>query len=73
MEGGLIQNICATDPDIVDVVVIDYDTDGVDEEDLTTVPQRGSHSARATVERWCPENIDALIEDLATTMFGAEQ
>lgn len=73
MEGGLIQNICATDPDIVDVVVIDYDTDGVDREDLTEVPQKGHHSAKATVERWSPDGIDTEIEDLATAMFGAEQ
>lgn len=42
VEGGLIQNVMADDHDVVDVVVVDYDTEGATEEELseaTMVPQ----------------------------------
>lgn len=42
IEGGIVQAICTDDEQLqgVDVLVIDYDTEGADESELTDVPQR---------------------------------
>lgn len=54
MEGGLIQSIHTNDPDWnVPIVIIDYDTEGADPEDLTPVPQDDDGT---TVEAWVVES-----------------
>lgn len=51
LEGGLVQSIVSNAPELVtdmDVVIIDYDVEGVvDEEDLLNVPQSNGDIARA--------------------------
>lgn len=47
LEGGLVQSIVSDEPALIgrSVLMIDYDTDGTDEEDLVAVPQgEGRHS-----------------------------
>lgn len=41
MEGGVIQSVVADKP--VDVMVVDYDTDGADPARLRSVPQVNAH------------------------------
>ena len=47
MEGGLIQNIFADEE--VDITIVDYDTEGADEEDLTEVLQNDGTSVEAFI------------------------
>jgi hypothetical protein len=77
MEDGLIQNVLADNPDVVDVIVMDYDTDGATEDDgLTMVPQSGDTVYReeaALVSRWGQDAIacvDADLAALARDKFG---
>jgi hypothetical protein len=41
LEGGLVQDIVTTIP--MDAAVIDYDTEGAEEDDLTQIPQQGTY------------------------------
>lgn len=80
MEGGVIQNVLADDPDVVDVVVVDYDTDGVPLEETTMTPQddasgKGATDGyeRAIVSYWASEAIPwvgDLLRHKAVKMFG---
>lgn len=45
IEGGLVDQVLSTEP--VEYVVIDYDTEGAMEQDLTNIPQAGGGSAPA--------------------------
>lgn len=47
MEGGLIQDILADEE--VDITIIDYDTEGAEEEDLTAVPKKDGRSVEAFI------------------------
>lgn len=47
MEGGLIQDILADEE--VDITIIDYDTEGTEEEDLTEVPQNDGTSVEVFI------------------------
>lgn len=47
MEGGLIQNILLDEE--VDITIIDYDTEGAEEEDLTEVAQTDGTSVEAFI------------------------
>ena len=80
MEGGVIQNVLADDPDIVDVVVVDYDVDGGDPENTTQVPQQWDGKVTdfspAYVTRWPVNGFDTptkALEDKADEMFGPGQ
>src|SRR4051812_25181864 len=45
LEGGLVQDIVSPDPDLfrgVDVIVVDYDTENSDEDDVSVVEQHDS-------------------------------
>lgn len=78
VEGGAIQNVLADDPDVVDVVVVDYDTDGVPIEETTDVPQDDAAGkvtgyAKAVVTRWGSEGLalpGQALYDKAVKMFG---
>jgi len=80
MEEGIIQNVLADDPDVVDVVVVDYAHDGTDpsDPDLTMVPQDDANGKvtgyePAFVSRWGNEGLalpgQALYQK-AVKMFG---
>ena len=81
MEDGVIQNVLADmdDPDVVEVVVVDYDTDGVPLEETTGVPQDDAAGkvtgyVRAVVSRWGSDGIETVgqaLHDKAVKMFGA--
>ncbi|MNP09310.1 hypothetical protein D3C76_1014120 [compost metagenome] len=47
LEGGLVQNIVAEEP--VEVLVIDYDAEGADEDEITAVPQDNGGTADAVL------------------------
>jgi len=80
MEGGLIQNVLADDPDVVDVVVIDYDADGASMEDgIMDVPQAClaepnesiTGYAPALVSRWACVEIEHANRHLTAFADGA--
>jgi hypothetical protein len=55
IEGGCVQSVCSDDPAAfagVEVVVIDYDTEGADAADITPVCQGDGTSEPAIVGRW---------------------
>lgn len=81
VEGGLIQNVLADDPETVDVVVIDYDTEGATEEEIaegcTMIPQITGGEVEgeepAWVSRWPSEaigQVDEWIQATAIVKFG---
>jgi hypothetical protein len=47
MDGGIIQNILADEE--VDITIVDYDTEDLEEEDLTEVPQNDGTSVEAFI------------------------
>ena len=64
MEGGVCQGVCTNDPTLVDAsyTVIDYDTDGADESEITRVEQGDGSDADAligggTIERLAVKRI----------------
>lgn len=70
LEGGSIESIAADSPELVDVIVLDLDTDGCDSDEIRTVLGR-----EAAVCRWPSSTIDDVTEgvrSLATWMFGAD-
>ena len=77
VEGGLIQNVLASDPAVVDVVEIDYDTDGMERNETTQVPQvrdgKFNGNALAAMSRWSSDSIcevEKLLAAKAVRMFG---
>lgn len=53
IEGGMVQAVVSTNPallDHIDVMVIDYDTDGADMADVSIVPQNDGSTAPAHVK-----------------------
>ena len=53
VEGGLVQGISSDDPRLVGkkVVVIDYDAEGADPDEIVQVPQGKGETADATISR----------------------
>lgn len=52
LEGGIVQSVVSDRPseiDLFDLLVIDYDTDGADEQDLVGVTQRNGSVVEARV------------------------
>ncbi|MFO1434086.1 MAG: hypothetical protein U1F76_29030 [Candidatus Competibacteraceae bacterium] len=64
MEGGLVQAICADRPAEVQVLVVDYDREGVSPAALVRVPQVGGGTAAAVVTAWAPEPPAVAMETL---------
>jgi hypothetical protein len=72
VEGGVIQSVSRAGAADVDVVVIDYDTEG-EIDDVTEVPQSNGGTAEAFVSRWPLSAIDPLtspIRDLLDGLFS---
>ena len=51
VEGGLVQGVSSDDPKLVghEVVVIDYDSEGADREEIEHVPQGKGETEEATI------------------------
>ncbi|MFO1431266.1 MAG: hypothetical protein U1F76_14175 [Candidatus Competibacteraceae bacterium] len=64
VEGGLVQAICADRPAEVQVLVVDYDREGVSPAALVRVPQVGGGTAAAVVTAWAPEPPTVAMETL---------
>ena len=47
LDGGLVQNVCSRDGQPVRLTVVDYDTEGADEDDLTAIVQDDGKKADA--------------------------
>lgn len=61
MEGGMVQAICSTTPETfagMDIVVVDYDTDGADPSEIQMVPQQGGGEEPAIVAHWDVEKVE---------------
>lgn len=52
IEGGLIQDIAIDSEQILDIIVIDRDTDGADEEDIVETGSHGQHGTTAMLSSW---------------------
>ena len=65
LEGGLIQGIYTDDDSLrdVDVMVIDYDTDGAEPVSLVMIPQTGDYEDQEAYAHF--ENIDEAGDDLS--------
>lgn len=82
LEDGMVQDVYTVGAPHVDVVLIDYDTEGCDEncltEHATNVPQDeddGGGTAPAFVSRWGANTLSPVAEQIATMlrdMFGTE-
>lgn len=69
MEGGLIQNISSTEP--IECLVIDYDTEGVDADRLTTIAQNDGTTAEAYAYQTVSETMPAArVEQLFSAVLG---
>jgi len=46
LEGGLVQCVVSNDPALIGVqfAVIDYDTEGADDDEISRIPQGGAHT-----------------------------
>ena len=73
LEGGLVQCIVSDRPGNIppmNVIVLDYDTEGADEEELLQVPQKDGSVSTATgrYEGFCQAEIDlsAVMDQLDT-------
>ena len=67
MEGGCITSVLSTDN--IDVTIIDYDTEGCDEEDFKLIPQGEGETAMAYVYRGeypeiNPERINEILNSI---------
>ncbi len=64
VEGGLVQGVSSDDPAMVghEVVVIDYDAEGADPEEVWQVPQDEGETEDATISR---NEVGVLYEPVA--------
>ena len=53
IEGGLIRGVSSDEPELVgkDVVVIDYDAEGAEAEEIHRIPQGGGDTEEALIDR----------------------
>ena len=67
IDGGLVQFVVSNRPDLVqaDVIVLDYDTDGADQDEIILVRQSNGHDMEAVGHR---EGITPTLIDLETTL-----
>lgn len=49
LDGGIIQSVGLIEGEPIDVLIIDYDVDGMDPDDLTEVPQSPNTSQEAFI------------------------
>lgn len=49
IEDGIAQDVVTDDPGMVgkDILIVDYDTEGADEDETVSVPQPGGYTAQA--------------------------
>lgn len=64
MDGGLVQSIIADRPSEVDIAVVDYDTDGAYDFELSMVPQGFGREEPAYVCRFEAEDSDIGVDDV---------
>lgn len=62
MEGGLVQGVMASTK--LELCVIDYDTEGVAEIELTAIPQSNGKVANAYTSMWSAEVDSARVNEL---------
>jgi hypothetical protein len=77
MDGGLIQNVLAYGiKEVEDVVVIDYDVEGEDEDRTSEIREDETHIVLAAISRWPPEEFGDPHEGIRVKlddMFGASK
>jgi hypothetical protein len=64
IEGGLVQTILADDPDGIEAVVLDYDTEGADPGDYTTITQSDGSESDAFVQVEPPDHARISIDEV---------
>ena len=67
LEGGLVQAVVTDQSDLLgkEVLVIDYDTEGADPDEISLIPQEDGSIAEACT-RWVPVSLASIdIENIA--------
>jgi hypothetical protein len=76
MEGGIIQDVSASDPSIVDVIVLDFDVEGVPSDELSVIERTETSGQACSASRWGEDGLTPLDEDVeqfCIEAFGEEQ
>lgn len=66
LEGGLVQNVLS-DGEPVNYAVVDYDTEGVGDDEITMIPQDSGSEADAV----CRTDVTEVNEDWVKEVFTA--
>jgi hypothetical protein len=69
VSGGLVQDILSTEP--VEVVVIDYDTEGVEESQIIKIPQRTPSGVPVFADATAGERAVYVVPMRVNEIFGA--
>jgi len=64
IEGGLVQSILADNPDSIEAVVMDYDTEGADPCDYATISQNDGSERDAFVHMETPGHALISIDEV---------
>lgn len=59
---GLIEDVVHDSQDELDIIIIDRDIDGADENHVVDIAQFGSQPDRVLISRWVISNVDAQID-----------
>lgn len=73
LEGGLVQAVLCDGRALVHVAVIDYDTEGADDDELTAIPQDGDYAGTTADAVARIETADADPEFIASAFAAINQ
>jgi hypothetical protein len=68
VQGGLIQDISSSEP--IECLVIDYDTEGADADQLTSIPQDDGTTAEAYAYRAISQTMPTRVGRLFNAVLG---
>lgn len=63
VEGGVVQTV-VHDDQAIEVVVIDYDTDGLEEEDITKINGVDAYVYRGSRGDFAPNEVDEIFKQI---------
>lgn len=67
LEGGIVQSVCTDEPDMIGkrIVLVDYDTEGADESELTCVKQPDGELVLAFVQPITITEAQIIVPEMA--------
>ena len=73
LEGGLVQG-ASSNVDGINMIVLDYDTEGADDDEVTAVSQPGgSEGAKAVIGQWPVVLNSEWVADIVKTIGAADE